>query len=531
MSRRERRPDFEEKDNRKKIKKNKTEKIHVEGDRRRIASRVISIIASLVMILVIAWNTYQIFNSVVMFARYVKGEPIMAAVMDVARIIIRVGCIAYAVAIIIEAFQVWLVRRADWKQAKHRRLSRNTVRLTCIGVGVMLLSLGDLVTNYLMCICLLAQMALAIMFSMRKGQRLAVWILTVVYIVGIIAILYISLFDRSTREPLSDQTGVSTESASNSVMSQLWEMSAYPEYFHMTMYANNLRHNYGLITVPGLLYADSINAATKQVDTCTQVTPQGLAISDKYIFVSAYCHTKNHKSMIFVIDRKNGEYVKEIVLADRTHAGGLAYDPSHNVLWIATKINKTDEDGNKERVAAVGCITLEEIENYDFKETGQPLKYHNACATMFENTSFITYYDGYLYSGYWLASKKKTSLMAKFKITDDGISLEKLPDMIASIPGQVQGMMVYKDKVIFATSYGIDESKLKIYKNGDDILKFDNKVLIRNIELPQKLEQIYSYGGRLYLLFESGSYAYRLTAPVCMDHIVSMNENTITVTE
>lgn len=150
---------------------------------------------------------------------------------------------------------------------------------------------------------------------------------------------------------------------------------------------------------------------------------------------------------------------------------------------------------------------------------------------MFENTSFITYYDGYLYSGYWLASKKKTSLMAKFKITDDGISLEKLPDMIASIPGQVQGMMVYKDKVIFATSYGIDESKLKIYKNGDDILKFDNKILIRNIELPQKLEQIYSYGGRLYLLFESGSYAYRLTAPVCMDHIVSMNENTITVTE
>ena len=130
MSRRERRPDFEEKDNRKKRKKNKTEKIHVEGDRRRIASRVISIIASLVMILVIVWNTYQIFNSVVMFARYVKGEPIMAAVMDVARIIIRVGCIVYAVAIIIESFQVWLVRRADWKQAKHRRLSRNTVRFT-----------------------------------------------------------------------------------------------------------------------------------------------------------------------------------------------------------------------------------------------------------------------------------------------------------------------------------------------------------------------------------------------------------------
>jgi len=44
------------------------------------------------------------------------------------------------------------------------------------------------------------------------------------------------------------------------------------------------------------------------------------------------------------------------------------------------------------------------------------------------------------------------------------------------------------------------------------------------VKLPQKLEQIYSYNGKLYCLFESASFAYRLTAPVCMDRIVGLDE-------
>ncbi len=67
--------------------------------------------------------------------------------------------------------------------------------------------------------------------------------------------------------------------------------SQYPEFYKTI--ANNkgtLTANH-LIGVPGLGGARSVGQ-TKQWQYTTNMTPQSLTLNDKYIFVSAYDHTK-----------------------------------------------------------------------------------------------------------------------------------------------------------------------------------------------------------------------------------------------
>ena len=94
----------------------------------------------------------------------------------------------------------------------------------------------------------------------------------------------------------------------------------------------------------------------------------------------------------------------------------------------------------------------------------------------------------------------------------------------------MQGLQVYRNEIIFSISYGVDESRIEVYDTMSGELSsvnYSNVKPRQELKLPQKLEQIYSFNGRLYCLFESGSFAYRLTAPVCMDRVVSLDETSL----
>ena len=111
-----------------------------------------------------------------------------------------------------------------------------------------------------------------------------------------------------------------------------------------------------------------------------------------------------------------------------------------------------------------------------------------------------------------------------------GTAIADDPEEAFYIPGRVQGLQVYRNEIIFSISYGIDESKVEVYdiKSGKiSGSNYSSETPKQELKLPQKLEQIYSYNGRLYCLFESGSFAYRLTAPVCMDRVVSLDESAL----
>ena len=121
-------------------------------------------------------------------------------------------------------------------------------------------------------------------------------------------------------------------------------------------------------------------------------------------------------------------------------------------------------------------------------------------------------------------------MAASYEIINGGTAISDEEDEAFYIPGRVQGLQVYRDKIIFSISYGLDESRIEVYdtKKGQiSSVNYGAESPGQELKLPQKLEQIYSYNGRLYCLFESGSFAYRLTAPVCMDRVVSLDESAL----
>ena len=82
----------------------------------------------------------------------------------------------------------------------------------------------------------------------------------------------------------------------------------------------------------------------------------------------------------------------------------------------------------------------------------------------------------------------------------------------ADILSQVQGLEVFGNYLFLSQSYGYADSKLRIYNRSvveTEKYSLKKKEEIKSFTLPNRMEQICIQGGKLYLLFESGAYAYR----------------------
>lgn len=625
--------------------------------------RMVCIIGIISGFVVMAWNSYQLvpgFYFMIKYSVYETGQAVGIALL---RQLLRFVAVLYGLAVIMQALKVFFTSRKNEVKVKHRH--RWAVVIVLSGIVLQILSLSDLYTNICMVICVIIQIVEEILLGEKIwSRRFAVGMLIsyVLVYAGILGYSYIYCrnFERKT-----EIEGVSTQAKANDeIWQQLWQMSANTEFYHASLYDNTKENDYGFITIPGMDYAMSVTVGEKPIaDTCTCMTPQGIAVSDKYVYISAYCHNKNHKSVIFIMDRQSGKYIKELVLNEATHAGGLAYDTEHGVLWIATKKNVT-ENGETHTRAAIACLTDEQIEEYDYEKTGETIKYTNKTEVYVKATSFMTYKDGNIYVGYWESNRAELSLLMSFKVSDNGLSLAEIdrkyaeqnkadkveegetiddseyldevdyedeteniydedkeeqiidaleqlaenkgnyeeesgpayivdndelkdieqivvgeyqendvetnvPDIDVSgtgkeettepdysnkdegktdtqkddidddeinlqeimhetyyIKGQIQGVAFYDGYILFTVSYGMGESHLEVYKDNGN-RDFYNINPLSSINLPQMLEQIYVYGNKIYTIFESASFAYRMSAPICMDHVVTMDANVI----
>lgn len=288
----------------------------------------------------------------------------------------------------------------------------------------------------------------------------------------------------------------------------------------------------GSYIIPGLKSTRTITESTIQdVDICTSMTPQGVAITDKYVLISAYCQTKEHNSVLYVVDKESHDFIKEVVLPDKSHVGSVTYDDVNQIIWICCYEEDT-------KVAFVCSFTLEEMENYSFDDAYLPIKYSNQVPINTQKrASFMNYYDGSLYIGYFESNLKSESTIQEFKINEEG-TLETyenemaeiyddepeeyaLPTSLFYINGNAQGMAI-DDEMIFITysSGSINNSKFKMfnYELDDDgnvdarddstLVEFDLPVMAEDISVASESE--------IYVCFESGAYAYR--ARLC-DHI------------
>ena len=337
-------------------------------------------------------------------------------------------------------------------------------------------------------------------------------------------IYYVMVYRQAT-EPVTKAFTTSTEAVLYDQEEQLSVLKHFEEMYG-AMTRRIPEEDYGMVILPGLDSTQTLkDNESGEISICTSMTPQGICIAEEYILVSAYCHTHTHNSVIYVIDKNTGEFRKEIVLKDKNHVGGLAYDTKYHLVWVSS--------GQNDR-ASVSAFSLKNLKAYDLEKRKKPITYtYKYDLYTLEKDSFMTYADGYLYIGHF--SMDENSVVQKFQIGEHGglktqsgssFGIDKriaIPEDVKQIPNRIQGIAIYKDKVILTQSYGWTPSKLFVHNYSDFMHQTEKQYTINKISMPQKLEQIYIDGNDLYVLFESAAYAYRAQPLPKVDRICKLS--------
>ena len=313
-------------------------------------------------------------------------------------------------------------------------------------------------------------------------------------------------------------------------------------------YQKNLQHNYPFIqkvshyvtprtwdgydfTVPGLVATKSYDFKAKKWDTADSMTPQGLTVAGTYILITAYDGAHDHNSVVYVLNKRTGKYIKTIQIAGRPHLGGIAYDPKAKNIWIT---------GSMGQSSALMSFTMSALKKYRLGSR-IPIEYNNKISipTM-ERASAVTYYDDQLFVGLFnmygkgriaaytisRSGKNKNSITNnEIKSVTGNVSWSD-PAGEASMDKQIQGIAIYNDKIFLSQSYGSGNSRLYVFP-VTAVNSLDEKNASLVIEMPPYLEQITAYKGQLLCLFESGSKIYAKRNIVVMDRILSMNINAL----
>ena len=321
-----------------------------------------------------------------------------------------------------------------------------------------------------------------------------------------------------------------------------------PAWHNFSNYQKALREKYSFINkvsnyvpprtwdgkdfvLPGLLATKSYDFKTKKVNTATAMTPQGITIAGKYILLTAYDGKHEHASVVYVLDKKTGKYLKTIQVAGRPHLGGIAYDPVAKNIWVTGSMGKS---------SALATFSMAELKSY--KAGSQiPIKYkYQIAIPAVEKASTVTYYDGQLFVGFFnmygrgkvaaytiaRSGKNRGSITNNEVKSVTGTLRWSDPTGETSMDKQIQGIAIYQNKIFLSQSYGSGDSKLYVFPTSA-LNALDEKNAELVITMPPYLEQITAYKGQLLCVFESGSKIYARPEIVVMDRILSMNINAL----
>ena len=321
-----------------------------------------------------------------------------------------------------------------------------------------------------------------------------------------------------------------------------------PAWHNFSNYQKALREKYSFINkvsnyvpprtwdgkdfvLPGLLATKSYDFKTKKANTATAMTPQGITIAGKYILLTAYDGEHEHASVVYVLDKKTGKYLKTIQVAGRPHLGGIAYDPVAKNIWVT---------GSMGRSSALAAFSMAELKSY--KAGSQiPIKYkYQIAIPAVEKASTVTYYDGQLFVGFFnmygrgkvaaytiaRSGKNRGSITNNEVKSVTGTLRWSDPTGETSMDKQIQGIAIYQNKIFLSQSYGSGDSKLYVFPTSA-LNALDEKNAELVITMPPYLEQITAYKGQLLCVFESGSKIYARPEIVVMDRILSMNINAL----
>lgn len=339
--------------------------------------------------------------------------------------------------------------------------------------------------------------------------------------------LYYEFVWRGETEPATELTFTSSRPIHSE--KDFWNGMRNYEKLYRTLFSAPKSSGPKTYALPGLLSTKTLAGnKAQEISICTSMTPQGIAVSYEYIFVSAYCHTKEHNSVIYVIDKNTGRFVKEIVLPGKPHAGSLAYDDENDILWVC---------GSSNGLAQANAIAITDIYTYSVDSMKKPIAYQfQNNLLQIKRSSFMTYKNRQIYIGFFHSSEK--GILNKYRIEKDGnlyrsmlqlngMDMESGIALSSSvIPKRIQGMAFYYDKLFLSQSFGILPSYLILFDDAvapNGRKEYDSSTAMLSVKLPAMLEQVYVFNDELYLLFEAGAYAYRDLPTFCVDRILTVN--------
>ena len=347
-----------------------------------------------------------------------------------------------------------------------------------------------------------------------------------------IIVLLLSACHLTTNKEMSVEKTNRTPALYNSINQQILSLKHYPIFFNAsTLNTNDLLKGKDTYIIPGLIQTETLEINKKQtISLSKEMDPQGLAITEDYLIISAYSHDHTHNSVLYLLDKKSHKYLKTIVLPGKPHVGGLAYDPKSKKLWLCAK-----SDSGK---AAIAAINLKTIEDYRLRPNKLPIPYSQEITlNQIKRASFMTYNDNKLYVGYF--SKKHESIIDEYALDDAGMIQKtaqnsillrtKKSELQASdfidIEHGIQGITFYNEYALLSQSYGAQNSHILVYhkKNNSNVRYLDQELLL-TIEAPPYLEQITTDNKQLLTLFESGSKRFRSQPDVTkVDRVIPLN--------
>ncbi|MFI5729036.1 hypothetical protein ACIA49_02880 [Kribbella sp. NPDC051587] len=236
--------------------------------------------------------------------------------------------------------------------------------------------------------------------------------------------------------------------------------------------------------------------------------PQGIGTwwnwsgSKDLLLVTMY-HT-GKQSLIVGIDPTTNKVVGDVAIAE-THGGG-----------ITTSMGWAFVQGSTNGIRKYKLSTLAAA----MKKAGTPYVKAVGSERKVYGASFLTSYGDSLWSGKF--NDKGRDKMYEYKIKSNGtlVTVNKAWE----IPTKTQGLLVTKTHFVFSTSYGrTNLGNLYVVRRGQPDL---DKAKLSCFRAPSMSEGITEYGGRAYLVFESGSYAYR-SDPKTKNVITHLHKATI----
>lgn len=250
------------------------------------------------------------------------------------------------------------------------------------------------------------------------------------------------------------------------------------------------------------------------------LVPQGLCYVEPYTFIS--CYTTNKENSRVCMFDKNGVCLKEIILDNKSHVGGISYDKRNELVWICSSKGMVDSYRYKEFIE--GDISSKRSYSVCDNSLGGSKLLEDGNMV----SSYLTVYLDKLYVGSF--NKKTNGLIKVFDIIRENghTSLKYVREFI--VPSKIQGITFYDSGnstyMLLSRSYTrVKDSEILVFRYSKDIDDYSTSFFSFN--LPPMLEQITDNNGKLLLLFESFAKKYSYNARIVIDDIIKLNTNAI----